>query len=124
MSYEDPPVDKIINIPLTKSQISYIKEGFDIISHAPLVNNKTKSAIYETLRFLAFSIHEMEKTMPNEKIVPTVIYLVVYDWVDGTTIYDAFTTSKDAGDYIENVLKDTRRCQIQEIKLWGNKENE
>jgi hypothetical protein len=50
----------------------------------------------------------------------TIIYLVVYDWVDGTTIYDAFQSEEAAGNYIEDVLQDTRRCQIREIRLWGD----
>jgi hypothetical protein len=49
---------------------------------------------------------------------PKTVYLVVYDWVDGYSIYDAFTTSEAAGIYIEDVLHDTRRCQIREVKLW------
>lgn len=52
-------------------------------------------------------------------MTPTTIYLVVYDWVDGTTIHDAFTTFDAAQTYIEDVLKDTRRCQVHKIRLWG-----
>ena len=48
------------------------------------------------------------------------IYLVVYDWVDGTTIHDAFTTEAVAQAYIEDVLNDTRRCHFREIRLWNN----
>lgn len=55
----------------------------------------------------------------------TTIYLVVYDWVDGTTIHDAFTTQVAAQAYIEDVLRKystrglSESFQIHEIRLWG-----
>jgi hypothetical protein len=56
----------------------------------------------------------------------TTIYLVVYDWVDGTAIHDAFTTPEAAQAYIEDLLRKystrglSKNFQIQEIRLWGN----
>lgn len=52
----------------------------------------------------------------------TTIYLVVYDWVDGVEIHDAFTTKAAAQTYIEDMLNDTKRCHIREIRLWGTNE--
>jgi hypothetical protein len=64
---------------------------------------------------------EGSKKADNLVTTPITIYLVVYDWVDGTTIHDAFMTEEAAQGYIEDVLQDTRRCQIHEIRLWGEK---
>jgi hypothetical protein len=48
--------------------------------------------------------------------------MIEHNWeviVDDYSIYDAFMTSEAAGNYIEDVLQDTRRCQIREVKLWN-----
>jgi hypothetical protein len=39
------------------------------------------------------------------------VYIVIYDWVDGTSIQKVFLNRRDAEDYIE---QDTRRLQIRE----------